>query len=143
MAEWTKDENSACIGNNKAMNFIFMALSPNEFTRISQCEIVKEAWDIFKITHEGTKTVKSSKLQMLISKFEEIKMQENENFDEFYVKLSIIRNSTINLGKKFSDAKMMKKIMRSLPERFIPKVNAIEEIKDLDSMKVEELVDSL
>jgi len=38
---------------------------------------------------------------------------------------------------------MMKKIMRSLPERFIPKVNAIEEIKDLDSMKVEELVDSL
>lgn len=38
---------------------------------------------------------------------------------------------------------MTKKIMRSLPEQFIPKVTAIEEIKDLDSMKVEELVDSL
>jgi hypothetical protein len=62
---------------------------------------------------------------MLISKFEEIKMYEDETFDEFYSKLSNIRNSTINLGKKVSDAKTVRKFLRSLSKRFHPKVNII------------------
>jgi hypothetical protein len=45
-------------------------------------------------------------------------MQEDETFDEFYSKLGVIRNSTINLGKKIVDAKVVKKILRSLPEMF-------------------------
>jgi hypothetical protein len=43
-----------------------------------------------------------------------------ETFDEFYSKLSSIRNNTINLGKKMSGTKMIKKILRSLPTRFLP-----------------------
>lgn len=143
MAEWTKDEKNACIRNNKAINSIFMSLSTNEFNHISRCKIAKEAWDTLEITHERTKTVKSSKLQMLIFKFEEIRIEEDETFDDFYAKLSVIRNSTINLGKKVSDNKIVRKIMRSLPKRFVPKITVIEESTDIDSMKVEELVGSL
>jgi hypothetical protein len=80
---------------------------------------------------------------MLVSKFEEIRMEEEETFDEFYSKLGTIRNSTINLGKKMTDAKMVKKILRSLPPRFIPQVAAITQSQDLETMKVEELVGSL
>jgi len=49
----------------------------------------------------------------------------------------------INIGKKVSDAKLMKKILRSLPKRFRIKVTTIEERKDVDNMKIEELVGSL
>ncbi|KAB1205066.1 hypothetical protein CJ030_MR7G016710 [Morella rubra] len=49
-----------------------------------------EAWEILETTHEGTKTVKNSKLQMLTTKFEEIRMKEDETFDEFYAKLNDI-----------------------------------------------------
>jgi hypothetical protein len=49
----------------------------------------------------------------------------------------------VSLGKKVPDAKLIKKILRSLPERFRIKVTSIEESKDLDSMKIEELVGSL
>jgi hypothetical protein len=87
--------------------------------------------------------VKASKIQMLMSKFEEIRMEEEETFDEFYFKLSTIRNSTINLGKKMTDAKMVKKILRLLPPRFIPQVVAITQSQDLETMRVEELVGSL
>lgn len=38
---------------------------------------------------------------------------------------------------------MKKKILRSLPNRFHSKVTAIEESKDIESMKVKELVVSL
>jgi uncharacterized protein (UPF0335 family) len=94
-------------------------------------------------TYEGTKIVKSAKLQMLISKFEENKMLEDETFNEFYTKISDLRNSIVSLGKNIFDVKLIKKILRSLPERFRINVTTIEESKDLDEMKIEELVRSL
>jgi hypothetical protein len=80
---------------------------------------------------------------MLISKFEEIKMLEEETFGEFYTKISDLRNSMVSLGKSISDVKLIRKILRSLPERFRIKVTTIEERKDLEEMRIEELVGSL
>jgi hypothetical protein len=80
---------------------------------------------------------------MLISRFEEIKMMEDETFEEFYSKMSDLRNSVVSLGKTVSDVKLICKILRSLPERFRIKVTTIEESKDLEEMKIGELVGSL
>jgi hypothetical protein len=80
---------------------------------------------------------------MLISRFEEIKMLENETFGEFYTRFNDLINSMVSLGKRVSDVKLIKKILRSLPERFRIKVTSIEESKDLVSMKIEKLVGSL
>jgi hypothetical protein len=80
---------------------------------------------------------------MLISRFEEIKMLEEETFGEFYSKMSDLRNSMVTLGKPVSDVKLIRKILRSLPERFRIKVTTIEESKDLEEMKIKELMGSL
>jgi RNA-binding protein YhbY len=89
------------------------------------------------------KLVKSAKFQMLISKFEEIKMLEEETFGEFYTKISNLRNSIVSLGKSISDVKLIRKILRSLPEHLRIKVTIIEKSKDLEERKIEELVGSL
>jgi hypothetical protein len=73
---------------------------------------------------------------MLISRFEEIKMLENETFGEFYTRNNDLRKPMVSLGKRVSDVKLIKKILRSLLERFGIKVTSIEESKDLDSMLV-------
>ena len=86
--------------------------------------------------------VKASKIQMLLSQFEEIRIEEEETFDEFYFKHSTTRNSTINLGKKITDAKIIKRILRSLSARFIPQIAAIIQSQDLENMRVKELVGS-
>jgi len=80
---------------------------------------------------------------MLISRFEEIKMPEEETFGEFYTKINDLRKSMVKLGKSISDVKLIRKILRSLLERFKIKVTTIEGRKDLDEMKIEELVGSL
>jgi hypothetical protein len=80
---------------------------------------------------------------MLISRFEDIKMLEDEAFREFYTNMSDLRNSMVSLGKSISDVKLIQKILRSLPERFKIKVTTIEESKDLEEVKIEELVGSL
>jgi hypothetical protein len=116
------------------------ALSPFEFAKISNCESAKEAWQILETIYEGTKLVESAKFKMLISKFEEIKMLEEETFEEFYSKMSDLRNSMVSLEKPVSDVKLIRKILKSLPECFRIKVTTIEESKDLKEMKIEELV---
>jgi hypothetical protein len=70
-------------------------------------------------------------------------MLEEETFGEFYSKMSDLRNSMMSLGKPISDVKLIRKILRSLLERFRIKVTTIEESKDLEEMKIEELVGSL
>ena len=94
-------------------------------------------------TYEGTKKVKDTKLQMLTTQFEELKMSDDESFDSFYSKLNEVIVSKFNLGEKTEDSKIVRKILRSLPESFRAKVTAIEESKDLDDIKVQELVGSL
>ena len=70
-------------------------------------------------------------------------MSEDESFDSFYSKLNEVVVSKFNLGEKMEDSKIVRKILRSLPESFRAKVTAIEESKDLDDIKVQELVGSL
>jgi hypothetical protein len=57
--------------------------------------------------------------------------------------MSDLKNLMVSLGKPISDVKLIRKILRSLLECFIIKVTTIEEIKDLEDMKIEELVGSL
>jgi hypothetical protein len=44
-----------------------MTMSLDEFKRIFMCEIAKNVWDTLEVTNEGTKTMKISKLQIIIS----------------------------------------------------------------------------
>ena len=61
---------------------------------------------ILQTTYEGTKAVKDSKFQRLTTSFEEIKMEEDESFDEFYAKLKDIVNSALILGKPFLNLRL-------------------------------------
>ena len=70
-------------------------------------------------------------------------MSNDETFDEFYTKLNDIVNSAFNLGEVYDRPKVVRKILRSLTEDFRPKVTAITESKDVDTIHVDELVGSL
>ena len=78
-----------------------------EFKKISSNEIAKKAWTILQTTYKGTKAIKDSKLQKLTMSFKEIKMEDDESFDEFYVKLKDIVNSTFNLGETIPEPKVV------------------------------------
>ena len=88
------------------MNALFSAITNEEFKKISSTETVKEAWTILQTTYEGTKAVKDSKLQRLTTSFEEIKIEEDESFDEFYAKLKDIVTQRSILGKPFLNPRL-------------------------------------
>ena len=70
-------------------------------------------------------------------------MEEDESFDEFYAKLKDIINSVFNLGETIPEPKVVRKVFRSLPERFHVKITTIEESKDIDSIPLTEMVGNL
>ena len=70
-------------------------------------------------------------------------MSNDESFNEFYAKLNDVVNSAYNLGEIYDQLKIVRKILRSLIENFRPKVTAITESKDVNSIPVDELVGSL
>ena len=70
-------------------------------------------------------------------------MEDDESFYEFYAKLKDIVNSTFNLEETIPEPKIMKKVLRSIPERFHAKITTIEESKDIDQIPLIELVGNL
>ena len=125
------------------MNASFSAITNEEFKKISFTETAKEAWTILQTTYEGTKAIKDSKFQKLTTSFEEIKLEEDESFDEFYAKLKNIVNSAFNLGETIPKPMIVRKVFRYLPKRFHAKITMIEESKDIDKIPLTELVGSL
>ena len=98
LVDWDKATIKAANFNSRALNALFSEVTNEEFKKISSLEVFKEAWTILENTCNGTKAVKTVKLQRLTSSFEEIRMEDDEIFDEFYAKLKDIVNSAFNLG---------------------------------------------
>ena len=94
LADQDEVKNKVANFNSRALNALFSAVTNEKFKKMSSTKIAKEAWTILQTTYEGTKVVKDSKLQRLTTSFEEIKMEEDESFDEFYAKL---KDSELNL----------------------------------------------
>ena len=61
--------------------------------------------------HEGTKAIKINKLQQLTTKFESIRISDDECFDEFYAKLNDIVNSAYNLGEIYDQPKILRRYL--------------------------------
>ena len=103
---WDKAALATLNANRKALNAIFCGVSLDEFHRISHIIITKEAWQILETFYEGTKKVKDTKLQMLTTQFEELRMCEDESFDFFYSKLNEVVIGKFNLREKMEYSKV-------------------------------------
>ena len=70
-------------------------------------------------------------------------MSEDQSFDFFYSKVNEVVIGKFNFKEKTEDSKVVRKIFQSLPESYRAKMAVIEESKDLDEIKVQELIGSL
>ena len=123
---WSTEEDRLANYNFKALNAIFATVDVNQFKLISACESVMEAWTILENAHEGTFAVKISKLQMLTSKFKNLRMLEDESINDFNSKLCEIANEAFTFGEKNPKIKLVRKTLKFLPDKFAYKVAAID-----------------
>lgn len=113
--DWDPKEDEAAIGDSRALNAIYNVVDKNIFRLIKTCESAKEACEILEGAHEGTTKVRSSRLQLLTTRFEAMNMLEVTTIAEFNVSISDVANESFSLGVSISDENLVRKIPRSLP----------------------------
>ncbi|TYK05804.1 gag-pol polyprotein [Cucumis melo var. makuwa] len=141
--DWTDAEEQASVGNARALNVIFNGVDLNIFKLINSCNTAKEAWKTLEVAYKGTFKVKISRLQLIMSKFEALRMIEDESVFDYNKRVLEIANESLMLGEKIPDSKIVGKVLRSLPRKFDMKVIAIEEARDITTLKLNELFGSL
>ncbi|XP_073304543.1 uncharacterized protein [Primulina huaijiensis] len=141
--DWTADEVQSSNYNSNALNAIFTSVDTNMFSLITNCTSDKSSWDTLQRHCEGSESVRRTRLRMLTSKFEMMRMEESENILEYDRRLREIANEAFSLGDPISNERLVSKVLRSLPERFNIKICAIDEAKDTTQMALEDLISSL
>jgi hypothetical protein len=66
-------------------------------------------------------------------------MKEDENIAAYFLRVDEIVNAIIGLGEEIEEFAIVQKVLRSLPMRFNPKISALEERSDLNSISMDEL----
>lgn len=67
-----------------------------------------------RAAHGGTSKVRMSRLQLLKTKFENMRMNEDEIMSEFHIRLHDISNTSFALGEKMSKEKLAINFLRLL-----------------------------
>jgi hypothetical protein len=106
-------------------------------------ETAKAMWDKLISNYEGNEKVKDAKLQPYRLQFEQLKMNEDEIVNKIFLRVEELVNSMKGLGEKIEDVLLVQKILRSLPDRFNPKVSAIEKLNDLKTLSIDQLLETL
>ena len=111
--------------------------------RVSMCTSAKEMWDKFWLIYKGTSQVKETKANMLVHDYELFKMKSEETLFEMFARLMEITNGLKGLGREYSNAELVRKVLRSLSSSWHAKATLIKESKNLATLSLEELIGSL
>ena len=75
--------------------------------------------------------------------FESLTMQEDETITKYFDIIALIVNKIRSLGEEFPDARIVEKVLVTLPERFESKISSLKESRDLSQISLAELMNAL
>ncbi|XP_072077812.1 uncharacterized protein [Arachis hypogaea] len=101
--------------------------------------MAKEIWDKLRLTHEGTKQVKETRIDMLMKEYEMFSMKKDESINQMFERFSIIINNLDAMGRNYSKETLVRKILRSLTKKWEVKSTTISERNDLIKITYDEL----
>ncbi|GKD24886.1 zf-CCHC domain-containing protein [Tanacetum coccineum] len=129
--------------NNEAKMVIYNALPRKEYERIFMCNTAKEIWKTLLITHQGNSQVKDNKIDLLVQKYEQFVIAEDESIDSAFARFNTIITNLKALDEGYSSKNYVRKFLRALHPKWRANVTAIEESKDLTSLSLDELIGNL
>ncbi|XP_073223486.1 uncharacterized protein [Cicer arietinum] len=127
----------------KSRIFMISSITFKEFDKCSNKEATNSIYDSLILTHEGSKQVQEAKNNLLVKKYELLKMEEDEDNETMFFGFQILVSGLKVLEKSYTTSDHVKKIIRSLTSKWRPKITAILKEKDLNTLKLDELFSSL
>lgn len=126
-----------------ALAMIYQGISEEMLLSIAEKKKAKDAWVAIKTLCQGADKAKAAKIQTLKSEFESLVMKEDEQIDDFSMKLTGIATNIRALGEKLEESYVVKKFFRAVPNKFLQIVSTMEQFGNMETLTVEEVVGSL
>jgi hypothetical protein len=141
---WDAVEGAGSFSEDRtALAAILRAVPSEMHSTLAVKATAKEAWDAIKSMRVGDARVREAKVQTLLKEFDAVRMRSGETIDELAMRMNGIANKMRTLGKNFKEVKVVKKLLRIVPSKYTQVAIAIEQLLDLKTMSMEELVGRL
>jgi len=124
--------------HHKIKDILVAALPHVEYLKMSDKSTANAMFASLCANYEGNKKVREAKATMLIHQYELFTMKDDESIEAMYSRFQTLVSGLQILKKSYVAYDHVNKILRSLPARWRPKVTAIEEAKDLNTLSVED-----
>ncbi|GKC32110.1 hypothetical protein Tco_1039404 [Tanacetum coccineum] len=117
--------------NNIVKGLLFQSIPEDLVLQIGNIKTRKGMCEAIKTRNLRVNRVKETRLQTIITEFENSKMSDNDTIDSYAANLSGIASKSATLGEVMSEHKLVKKFLTSLPRHFVHIVAALEQVLDL------------
>ena len=136
---WDAIEGGGSFSQDRAALAAILRAVPEEMhSTLAVKATAKEAWDAIKIMRVGDARVREAKT--LLKEFDAVRMRSGETLDELAMRMNGIANKPRTLGENLDEVKVVKKLLRIVPSKYTQVAIAIEQLLDLKTMSMEELV---
>jgi hypothetical protein len=127
--------------NAQAATILLSSLSREEFDKVDGLQSAKEIWDTLKVAHEGTKTIRKARIEMIEGELGRFAMLDDETPQEMYTRLKKMINQVRSLGsKKWTDHEVVTRMIRAFSVRNITLCTLIRESPNYKKMTPEEVL---
>jgi hypothetical protein len=98
--------------NAHAITILNSSVDKEEFNRVDGLEEVKDVWTTLRMTHEGSKSMRKAKIDMLEGQLNRFVMLDDETPQDMFNRLKKLVNKAKVLGsKKWTDHMLMEHMM--------------------------------
>jgi len=129
--------------HHKIRGSLVLVIPCAKYMKMSDKSTAKAMFASLCANYEGSKKVREAKALMLIHQYELFKMKDDEIIEQMYSRFQTLVSRLQILKRNYVASDHVSKILRCMSARWRPKITAIEEAKDLNSLSVEDLVSSL
>ncbi|XP_021995420.1 uncharacterized protein LOC110892571 [Helianthus annuus] len=129
--------------DDMAVALLLQAIPEELVFQVAQFQKAKEIWEALKTRYVGVERVREAKIEQLENEFESLTMKETETIDSFAGRISQWVTKAASLGTTYEDKKLTRKLLGSVPAKYVPIVASIEQFADLKAMTFQEAIGRL
>lgn len=125
----TPDQKKIYRKHNRVKGILVDVLPHSKYEIIIDKSITKTIFKSLCATYEGNQQVQEAKANLLIQQYEMFSVNNDENIESMFSRFHVLVFGLQVLNKSYTTVDHMKKILRSLPVKFIPKWLLFKKLK--------------
>ncbi|XP_021985893.1 uncharacterized protein LOC110882115 [Helianthus annuus] len=129
--------------NKVARAVLLQALPDDILLQVAKNRQAKDIWEALRVRFLGADRVQKARLATLKRELEQLRMKETYMIEEFPGKLSGFVSKFSILGSSFEDEVIIRKLLDSVPNKYLQIVASIEQYSDIETMPFEEAIGRL